>query len=192
MNEIEFQKGDIVSSRSPKITLKSLFTNFVQWLIRLCTTDFWRSEHFSYVHHTEMVYGLGSEGQWLDVTMEPPCMRLCDMGSKPKVAFRLKEKPIHFDTVFDQYCKEKMGQKYDFVKFFACGLDWIFHTTWFTRHITNKCKDICSEMVARFYEERVGIACSMNPADATKPDDINDYCRERSDLFQIIVDFEKD
>jgi len=189
---IEFLKGDIVTSRSPEITLKTMFTNFTQWAIRFFTTDFWRGEHFSYVHHTEMFYGIGPQGQNLDVTMEPPKMRLCNMGDHPKVVFRLKAKPMHFDAAFDKYCKEKMGQKYDFLKIVACMLDWAFRTTWFTRHITNKCRDICSEMVARFYSDRVGVWCSSHPADSTTPDDINDYCRARLDLFQIIVDFKQD
>lgn len=191
MENTIFRKGDIVSSRSPKITLRSFFLDLISWAIRFFTTDFWRSEHFSYVHHTEMFYGIGPEEQLLDVTMEPPKMRLCDMGDHPKVVFRLKQKPANFNELFDAYCLEKMNQKYDFLKIIACILDWTFRTTWFTRHITNKCKDICSEMVARFYEERVGIPCSNLSADSTKPDDINDCCRE-SGWFEIIVDFPKD
>lgn len=181
-----FESGDIVlKKRKP---YEGPFKYLITRLILFFTTEWWRGEKTSKHYHAEMVYGFDpSLLEFRVVSMQPPKCSIRSMPLRRNIVFRLKLKPPKFNGVFDRYILRKLGQRYDFIKFILCGIDWIFRTTWFTRTFVNPCRDICSEFVARFYEERIGIPCSDLPADSTKPDDIFDFCMS-SNLFYIVTE----
>jgi hypothetical protein len=189
MNNINFEPGDIVLSYGPRRTFKTIFTNFVQWAIRFFTTDFWVGEPFTHVHHAEMIYTSNGFDS-VDITEEPPYIRLMDFGSKRKLVVRLINKPANFEELFDQYCTEVLGKKvrYDYIRFFAFVLDWMFRTVKFSRWLANRDENVCSGAVAKFYENRVWVPCSRKHWYSTVPDDIYDYVLKRPTMFVVVFD----
>lgn len=170
-----FEPGDIIlRKRKP---YKGPFKYLITRLILFFTTAWWKKEKTSKHYHAEMVWGFSHElDQWMAVTMEPPECRVERMPSTYILVFRLKIKPPNFDDVFEKYVLEKLGQRYDFIRFLWMWLYWLtMEWNWLGLLYENPDKDICSEFVARFYEERVGIPCSPVDSNLTTPDDIYDF-----------------
>jgi len=185
---VHFEKGDIILSYGPKRTFKTLFTNAIQWGIRFFTTDFYTGEKFTRVHHAEMIYepnGFDS----IDITEEPPYIRLMDFGSRRKLVVRLINKPDGFDKLFDDYCKEVLGKKveYDYIRFVAFILDWLFRTVKFSRWFSDRRKNVCSGAVAKFYEN-IGSPISRKHWYSTTPDDSYDWILKRLVEFKVVFD----
>lgn len=180
---ITFKPGDIVLIHRKKYN--GPFKYLVTRLILFFTTEWWKGEKTSNHYHAEMVVEDLGNGEIMVVTMEPPKCRFKTRSLNRKAIFRVRLRLPMFNKAFFRYVDLKLGQKYDFLKLLFCWLDWVFHTTWFTRNYVNPCRDICSEFVARFYEEVIRIPCSYLTADSTKPDDIYDYCRESSSFITV-------
>jgi hypothetical protein len=191
---MEFQKGDIVVMYRHKY--KGPFNYLLTRLICFFTTEWWRGEKTSTTYHAEMIYEPNEDINLVkDISQEWPCVRITDLGHlHRKAIFRLKNKPLNFETLFNRYCNRLVGQPYDWLKLMSMALFWLFwgssFSRWLVRLFSLKKHDVCSEFVARFYEDEIGVPCSRVDANYTAPDDILDYCLDNPDLFEVIVNNE--
>lgn len=191
----ELQPGDIILCR--RKPYKGPFKYFLTRIILFFTTEWWTGEKTSKHYHAEMIYlpmnkfsdksltivlakysHLFTE-KTLVISQDWPKVRIKSLGSlNNKEIWRLSEKPEDFNEKFFKYCEEKIGQKYDWLKFISFGFYWLFLGSriglWINKKLGLKHKDVCSEFVANFYES-IGNRASVKPASATSPDDIYDY-----------------
>lgn len=167
-----FESGDIVLKYSPKY--KGLFKYLIQRAICFFTTEWWEGEKTSNTTHAEMITKDLGDGRFEVFTVEPPGARLKTRSLNNRKVVRLAVKPIYFDQQFNLFVFKKMGQKYDYLQFLMFILDWLFRTTWFTKHIHLPNRNVCSAGVAEFYERKIGIPCSFYSYESTDPDDIYD------------------
>lgn len=182
----EIIKGDIVLIKRKKYD--GPFKYLITRLILFFTTAWWKDEPTSKVYHAELADSQLNDREFIVITMEPPKCRFKDRSYDRKIIFRLKYPPQDFYLMYDMYKKAKLGEKYDFIKILAFVLDFLTFGTFFTRHLVNKSRDICSEFVARFYEGWVRVPCSDEVPDSTAPDNILDYCLVNTKLFDKIYE----
>lgn len=163
------------------------FKYLITRLILFFTTAWWRNEPTSTVYHAEMVVNQINDKEFRVVTMEPPKCRFKTRSFNRKRIVRLKLKGPFFDKGFEGYVSEKLGQKYDYLKLLQIILYWVF-LGWnpLGRIYKNSDRDICSEFVARFYED-IGIPCSWFDANITTPDDIYDMTG-KSVFYKVVYD----
>lgn len=180
-----FRPGDIILRRRKEY--KGPFKYLLTRIILFFTTAWWKGEKTSQHYHAEMVYCWSEEdGEWKSITMEPPRCKIRSMPKTRILVARLNNKPEDFDYEFFRYCQEKLGQGYDYLKFLWMGVYWLFlGWNWLGRIWDNPSRDICSEFVARFYQDRIGVRCSIEDANISSPDDIYDLVSS-SDKFSII------
>lgn len=167
----EVQLGDIVIKYRPKY--KGIWKYLLQRLICFFTTEWWEGEPTSNTSHAEIVVQQLSHDSFQVFTEEPPKARFKSRSYRNRRIVRLAVKPTYFDNMVKSYIIRKMNVKYDYLKFLMFALDWLFRTTWFTRKIHLRNRDVCSESVAWLYKE-IGIPCSTKHPDSTSPDDIYD------------------
>lgn len=181
-----YEPGDIILRR--RKPYKGPFKYLITRLILFFTTAWWKGEDTSKHYHAEMVYGYSDRlGGWQSITMEPPKCRVERMPNDYMLIYRLKIKPPKFDDAFYKYSAEKLGQRYDFIRFFWMGLYWLtLGWNWLGLVWKDPNRDICSEFVARFYEERIGIPCSHKDPNLTTPDDIYDFLLHHPQFVVLI------
>jgi hypothetical protein len=181
---LQLEKGDIVLNYRKIDSIREFFSSFIQWGIRFFTTDFYTGERFSKAHHVEMVYSLDR-----DISEEPPYVQLTRFSKRSRV-YRLIVKHEFFNYEFDKYAMSTLKYKvgYDFRKFVAFILDWLFRTVKFTKWFSNDRKNVCSSYVAKFYEERIKIPCSGKPWISTDPDSVYDYVKSHPKIFELVYD----
>lgn len=190
-----FQLGDIVVIY--RRDYNGIFSYLLTRLICFFTTEWWIGERTSNTYHAEMIYSPAENiGDVKDVSQQWPCVEVVGLGNlNRKAIFRLKNKPEDFDKRFDAYCSELIGQPYDYLKILSMSLFWLFRGTglgrFFVRLLSLQHHDICSEFVARFYEDEIGVSCSEVGCNYTAPDAILDYCKAHPELFEVISDIDK-
>ncbi len=183
---MEFLPGDIILlKREKRAGLKFIWT-----LLKQIITFFFEKigliEAVDKYYHIEMAFNSNSV-----ITMEPPRCRTLPISTCKMKVFRLKNPMINsdnFNKIFYDYCKQKMGERFDYWKFWAMIFDRILGTRWFTKHFVNPSKDVCNEFVSRFYKELIGVPISAEDPESGLPSDTNDYCSNHPDLFEILMD----
>lgn len=174
--------GDIILLKQKKrswigwvwLTIKQIYTFFIK---REGLLDI-----VSKYYHIEMGYGSGEV-----VTMEPPRCRTMKTPDVPLKIWRLKNKPTDFNDAFFQYCSTRFGEKFDYKKFFALVLDGMLKTHWFSSKIKDPRQDVCAEFVSRFYL-LIKIPCSDVDPDNGIPKDVDNYCSDHLDIFELVRD----
>jgi hypothetical protein len=167
-------------------------------LICFFTTEWWNGEATSKVYHAEMVFAPNDNINLVkDISQEWPRVKITGFGNPVrKAVFRLKNKPQGFDKIFLAYSMLTIGQKYDWFKILAMALFWLFRrkgfARWIVRLFSLKDRDICSEYVAKFYQDYVLIPCSAQKPNFTAPDDILDYTLTHPEIFECILNKEGD
>lgn len=181
-----FKSGDIVVSYRKKY--EGPFKFLMTRLICFFTTEWWKGEETSKTFHAEMIYSPSNNiNEIKDISQEWPCVKITSFRHLNRRAiFRLRNKPPNFDSLFFEYCNQTLGQKYDWLKLIGLAFVWLFRMNWWARLFSLKNKDICSEYVARFYQDWIQIPCSSEKANFTTPDHILDYCLEYPKLFEVI------
>jgi hypothetical protein len=181
--------GDIVLHYRPKYDERWFM--FWKYLLQrgICffTTEWWMSEHSSNVTHTEMVYAQIDEKTFKVIDEEPPSVQFKTRSLGRHIIFSLINKPPGFYDRFYAYVHENLGKRYEYWKFVLFILDWVFHTDRFTKQWDLHHYYVCSEFVAKFYEQ-IGSPCSAVDFESTSPDSIFDYCMEHPEIFKLISD----
>jgi hypothetical protein len=130
-------------------------------------------------------------GENLVFTEEPPKAHIAEINRKTKFRiFRLRNRPENFIDLFYAYCKEKMSIPFDYAKFWQLMLDAIFGTKHFTKGKLRPKEDVCAENVSRFYKEKMGQPCSVYEPESSIPADVNKYCMNHPELFEVVRDDE--
>jgi hypothetical protein len=177
--------GDIVLKYRPEY--KGPFKYLVQRLILFFTTEWWISENTSKVCHAEMVYGQIDDDSYTVIDEEPPKVQFKTRGFNKRIIFRLLDKPPNFDELFKAYVLTNLRKRYEYWKLLLFMLDWIFHTNRFSKHWDLSHYYVCSEFVAKFFEE-IGRPCSAVSFESSDPDEIFDYCLLYNGVFGVISD----
>jgi len=181
---MDWKAGDIIILKRPErawysavwTCIKQLFSFFVLRKGLIEAIDKW--------YHIEMAFP-----KFIVATMEPPACHLADIPKSPMRVYRMKNRPADFETKFYDYVKQSMKRKFDYVKFWALVVDRIFHTTWFSLKFRNPNKDVCGEWVSRFYTDIIGISIANVSPESAIPSDVNAYCRDNPDKFELVLDW---
>jgi hypothetical protein len=181
---MKLEKGDIV--------LKYHITNqtILSRLIAFFSTEYWDKEPDATVTHAEMVYQDADNFPTITISMQPPRVKMGGLTVPTHhMIFRLKNKPINFDTVFTWYCSKHFHEPYNYIRILMFIFDWLFRTHWFTKHIGLAFHMVCSTFVARFYHD-ISNPCADEDFDSAAPDDIYNYCKSHPEIFMIVSDVE--